>query len=68
MHYNIGADLLDYITNPEAFDFKDGYIDVFNGPGLGIEVNEEKVREMAKIGHNWKNPVWRTTSGVVAEW
>jgi galactonate dehydratase len=35
---------------------------------LGIEVNEEKVREMAKIGHSWKNPVWRTHSGVVAEW
>jgi galactonate dehydratase len=68
IHYNVGADLLDYISNPEVFDFKDGYIDVFNGPGLGIEVNEEKVREMAKIGHSWKNPVWRTDSGVVAEW
>ncbi|MDR1675829.1 MAG: galactonate dehydratase [Tannerella sp.] len=68
MHYNVGADLLDYITNPEVFAFKDGYIDVFNGPGLGIEVDEEKVRAMAKIGHNWKNPVWRTESGVVAEW
>ncbi|MDR1561710.1 MAG: galactonate dehydratase [Dysgonamonadaceae bacterium] len=68
IHYNVGADLLDYISNPEVFDFKDGYIDVFTGPGLGIEVNEEKVREMAKIGHSWKNPVWRTESGVVAEW
>ncbi|MDR1936744.1 MAG: galactonate dehydratase [Candidatus Accumulibacter sp.] len=68
IHYNVGADLLDYIANPGVFDFKDGYIDVFNGPGLGIEVNEEKVREMAKIGHDWKNPVWRTASGVVAEW
>lgn len=68
IHYNVGADVLDYIDNPEVFEFKDGYIDVFNGPGLGIEVNEEKVREMAKIGHNWKNPLWRTQSGVVAEW
>jgi DNA-binding LacI/PurR family transcriptional regulator len=31
-------------------------------------VNEEKVREMEKIGHHWKNPVWRTASGVVTEW
>lgn len=68
IHYNVGADLLDYVTNPEVFEFKDGYIDVFNGAGLGVEVNEEKVREMAKIGHRWKNPVWRTESGVVAEW
>jgi galactonate dehydratase len=68
IHYNVGADLLDYVSNPEIFEFKDGYINVFDGPGLGVEVNEEKVREMAKIGHSWKNPVWRTESGVVAEW
>ncbi|GHT42851.1 galactonate dehydratase [Bacteroidia bacterium] len=68
IHYNVGADLLDYIDNPEVFEFKNGYIDLFTGPGLGIEVNEDTVREMAKIGHSWKNPVWRTASGVVAEW
>jgi len=68
IHYNVGADLLDYMNNPEIFDFKDGYIDVFTGAGLGVDVNEEKVREMSKVGHSWKNPVWRTPSGVVAEW
>ena len=68
IHYNVGADVLDYLKNPEVFAFKDGAIDVFNGPGLGIEIDEEKVREMAKIGHSWKNPVWRTPTGVVAEW
>ncbi|MDR0559728.1 MAG: galactonate dehydratase [Prevotellaceae bacterium] len=68
IHYNVGADLLDYVKNPEVFEFKNGYIDVFDNPGLGIEVDEEKVREMAKTGHSWKNPVWRTESGVVAEW
>lgn len=68
IHYNVGADLLDYVKNPDVFAFKDGYIEIFNGPGLGIEIDEEKVREMARIGHNWKNPVWRTPSGVIAEW
>jgi galactonate dehydratase len=68
IHYNVGADVLDYLKNPEVFEFKDGCIELFDGPGLGIEINEEKVREMAKIGHSWKNPVWRTPSGVVAEW
>jgi len=38
------------------------------GPGLGVEVNEEKVREMAKVGHQWQNPVWRHKDGSVAEW
>jgi galactonate dehydratase len=68
IHYNVGADLLDYMNNPEVFEFKNGYIDVFTGPGLGIDINEDKVREMAKVGHNWKNPLWRTESGIVAEW
>jgi galactonate dehydratase len=68
IHYNVGADVLDYVKNKEVFDFRDGYVELFNGPGLGIDIDEEKVREMAKTGHNWKNPVWRTVSGVVAEW
>ncbi len=68
IHYNEGVDLLDYLLNPEVFDIKDGYIDRPALPGLGVEINEEKVREMAKAGHNWKNPVWRNEDGSVAEW
>jgi galactonate dehydratase len=43
-------------------------VSIPQGPGLGIEVNEEKVREMAKVGHRWRNPVWRHEDGSVAEW
>ncbi|MDR1814416.1 MAG: galactonate dehydratase [Tannerella sp.] len=68
IHYNEGAGLLEYVLNPEVFNFRDGYIELFTGAGLGIEINEEKVREMAAIGHDWKNPLWRTHSGVVTEW
>lgn len=68
IHYNVGGDLLDYVKNQDVFTFKDGYIEIFDGPGLGIEIDEEKVREMARVGHSWKNPVWRTPSGVIAEW
>lgn len=68
IHYNQGSDLLDYLKDRSVFDYKDGFVSRLKGPGLGIEVNEEKVREMAKVGHNWKNPVWRTVDGVVAEW
>jgi galactonate dehydratase len=35
---------------------------------LGIIINEDKVREMAKIGHNWKNPIWRNKDGSITEW
>jgi len=60
--------LLDYIKNPEVFKYEDGMVAIPQGPGLGIEVNEEKVREMAKVGHRWRNPVWRHADGSVAEW
>ncbi|MDA3958647.1 hypothetical protein [Oceanispirochaeta sp.] len=32
------------------------------------EVNEDFVRSQAKIGHDWKNPVWRHKDGSIAEW
>ncbi len=68
IHYNQGADLLDYLTDRSVFEYRDGYVYRNNRPGLGIEINEEKVREAARLGHNWKNPLWRTGDGVVAEW
>lgn len=68
IHYNQGSDLLDYLTDPAVFAYRDGHVSRLTGPGLGISVNEEKVREMARIGHSWKNPVWRDGDGVVAEW
>ncbi|RKN80546.1 galactonate dehydratase [Paenibacillus ginsengarvi] len=68
IHYNQGSDLLDYLKDPSVFAYKDGFVSNLTGPGLGIEVNEEKVREMAAIGHTWKNPVWRQEDGTVAEW
>src|SRR3990172_477243 len=67
IHYNQGNDLLDYLADPKVFKFKDGYIDLPKSPGLGIEMNEEKIRERARIGHNWKAPVWRNADGTVAE-
>lgn len=68
IHYNVGNDLLDYIKNPEVFQYENGYARINNSPGLGITVNEEKVKEMAKIGHQWRNPIWRHEDGTVAEW
>ena len=68
IHYNQGSDLLDYIINREAFIYSDGYVKLPGGPGLGITVNEEIVREKAEKGHSWKNPVWRHRDGTIAEW
>ena len=68
IHYNQGADMLDYLQDKSVFNYKDGSVFRSRLPGLGVTVNEEKLREAAKIGHSWKNPVWRTEDGVVAEW
>ncbi len=68
IHYNQGNDLLDYIKNKNVFDFKDGYVKIPEGAGLGIEIDEEHVKKMDAEGHNWHNPVWRHPDGSVAEW
>jgi len=68
IHYNMGNDLLDYISDRTVFDYQEGFVKIPEGPGLGIEINEDYVIERAKIGHDWKNPVWRNSDGSVAEW
>ncbi|WP_026905073.1 galactonate dehydratase [Pedobacter glucosidilyticus] len=68
IHYNQGSDILDYIVDKNVFKYEDGYVKIPDGPGLGIEINEDHVKAMAKIGHNWKNPVWRHQDGSIAEW
>ncbi len=68
IHYNQGSDLLDYLHDKKVFEYKDGYVDMLQQPGLGISINEEFVRKQAEEGHNWKNPVWRHKDGTIAEW
>lgn len=68
IHYNAENDLLDYLADRRVFAYDDGWVAIPQGPGLGIEINEEYVRERARVGHRWRNPVWRHQDGSVAEW
>lgn len=68
IHYNKGSDLLDYLVDPTVFEYKSGAVSIPEGPGLGIEINEDRVKEASKEGHSWKNPIWRHSDGTVAEW
>ena len=68
IHYNQGGDLLDYTMPGHGFTLTDGRLSIPQGPGLGIEVDEAKVIEAAKIGHKWRAPVWRHKDGSIAEW
>lgn len=68
IHYNRGAELLDYVINKDDFAIADGHIKPLPKPGLGVEIDEQAVIEAAKTGCNWKNPVWRHDDGTIAEW
>lgn len=68
IHYNKDAELLDYVSNKEDFAIENGYMKPLTKPGLGVEMDEEKVIEAAKQGCDWKNPIWRHDDGLIAEW
>ena len=68
IHYNQGADLLDYVLNPEDFRVQDGFVAANPRPGLGVLVNEERVQAASRNAPDWRNPVWRHRDGSVAEW
>jgi len=68
IHYNVGADLYTYVKDKTPLTAVDGYLPIPTGPGLGIEIDEDKVRESAREAHRWRNPVWRQHDGSFAEW
>ncbi|GBQ71898.1 galactonate dehydratase [Ameyamaea chiangmaiensis NBRC 103196] len=68
IHYNKSNDLLDYVVDKSVFAYRDGFVAIPSGPGLGIEIDEEYVRSRAAEGHRWRNPVWRHADGSFAEW
>ena len=68
IHYNVGHDLLNFVTNPQVLTPVDGFLPIPVGPGLGVEIDEAAVREAHATPHRWRNPVWRTRDGSFAEW
>ncbi len=68
IHYNEGHDLLDFVKNKESLTPTSGYLPVPEKPGLGLELDESAIRDEAKAGHRWRNPVWRLKDGSFAEW
>jgi galactonate dehydratase len=46
---------------------EDGYIPLPEGPGLGIELDEDQLED--KIGHDWDNPeTYDSDDGSVVNW
>ena len=67
-YYGGGNDLLNFVTNKDALTPVDGYLPVPEGPGLGVDIDEDAVREADKDRHRWRNPIWRIRDGSFAEW
>jgi galactonate dehydratase len=68
IHYNLGAEVLDYVLDRTPLTFVDGHIERLTGSGLGIEIDEHAVRAADRRGHAWRSPVWRHPDGSYAEW
>lgn len=68
IHYNKGFDLLDFIKNKEVFQYKDGFVDLPTLPGLGLEMDIDRIEEVAAEGLVWSNPSWKNYDGTIAEW
>ena len=68
IHYNVGHDLLSFVTDKSVLTPQDGHLSIPQGPGLGVGIDEAAVREVHKDRHRWRNPIWRHSDGSFAEW
>jgi galactonate dehydratase len=71
IHYNSEAgaqDLTSYTKNPEVWKVEDGYMGILTGLGLGIEIDEEQVRRLAKDARPWVSPGFIGPGGEIREW
>ncbi|MBS6034784.1 MAG: galactonate dehydratase [Pantoea sp.] len=68
IHYNQGAELLDYVVNKADFAMHNGSFAPLNRPGLGVKIDEALVIERSRDAPDWRNPLWRHADGAVAEW
>ncbi|WP_058365588.1 galactonate dehydratase, partial [Haloparvum sedimenti] len=55
-----------YLSDQDAFTYEDGYLSLPDKPGLGIDVDEEYVREQARDDSQWRNPLWHHEDGSIA--
>ncbi len=60
--------IFDVLAERDAFHYKDGFIQLPKTPGLGLNIDEDKVEELGRIGHDWKNPIWHGYDGTPIEW
>ncbi|MGB9955074.1 galactonate dehydratase (plasmid) [Haloferax prahovense] len=73
IHYDEAGDVLDYlIDNTRSYGplipyDEEGFVELPTKPGLGVELDEEVLRERSS-DPGWQTPTWRHADGSVAEW
>ena len=73
IHYNAEdgtpVELQDYLLDRSVFAVdEDGYMALPSAPGLGVQIDEAKVRAMAAMGHTWKDREWTLADGTPTTW
>lgn len=72
IHYNGNRDAGWYLKNPEALTPNDsGILEIPSTPGLGIQIDEQKVREAAESGPTWDESscyLFNPTTGCPLPW
>lgn len=73
IHYNTDAgktDIASYLKerSKTVFDIEDGYVKALEGPGLGIEIDEEMVRKVSRETEPWQCDQFVGEDGMIREW
>ena len=71
IHYNLEAgqyDITNYVKDKSVWDVRDGYVEGLHGEGLGIEVDEEEVRQVAETAPEWVPKGFTGPDGSIREW
>ena len=71
IHYNVEAgnyDINNYVKDKGIWKVTNGYVEGPQGVGLGIEVDEEEVRQVAKTATPWALKGFIGPDGSIREW
>lgn len=47
-----------YVEDPDSMEQENGYIDLPTGPGLGVEIDEDEVRELDSENLDLSRPIY----------
>lgn len=57
-----------YVDNVADLRSENGYVTLSEKPGLGVEIDEDGIRERARNASNWQTPIRRHDDGSLVEW